>query len=64
MLLGAPIASSFGEVIFWIIELVEDVALCSRVALIRRGYYPFPLVCGFALFADSVFCLTLTSVHP
>jgi len=38
MLLGAPIASSFGEVIFWIIELVEDVALCSRFALIWRGY--------------------------
>jgi len=35
---GAPIASSFGEVIFWIIELVEDVALCSRVALIWKRY--------------------------
>jgi len=29
----------------------------------RIAYYPFPAICGFALFADLVFCLTLTSVH-
>ncbi len=28
-------------------------------------YYPkFPGVCGFAVFADLVLCLTLTSEHP
>ena len=27
-------------------------------------YYPFPAVCGFAVFADLVLRLTLTSDHP
>jgi hypothetical protein len=32
--------------------------------LSTNWYYPFPAICGFAVFADSVLCLTLSPEHP
>ena len=38
--------------------------LKTRTATPGAAYYPFPAICGFAVFADSVLRLTLTSEHP
>jgi len=46
------------------IVFFDNLILIIYSWAISKGYYPFPAICGFALFADLVLHLTLTLEHP